>query len=237
MLLPPGQPQALCPSCRSKWELAKLRVCPDCGRARMDCLCLPDALYEAGVDRFFKLVGYRADAKRDDADFAVQNRLIYRVKDRHLRVYEQFLADQLALRLRTFLAEEREAVGSGNPGTWMVSFCPRSRENYLKTGTDQSEQIARRLAKRLELPFCRTMVRVSGREQKRLDSAARKQNAAKGFALRPHADVSGKQILLVDDIVTTGASMAACAERLLAAGAAGVTAVSIAFTERRGAKP
>ena len=57
------------------------------------------------------------------------------------------------------------------------------------------------------------------------------QNAKNAYACRPGTDLSGKRVLLVDDIITTGATASACALALLQAGASDVTAAAIAAVE------
>lgn len=92
--------------------------------------------------------------------------------------------------------------------------------------------LARRLSAVLgapvETPLCTTRPL---QPQKQLTRAERRQNAAGAYACRPHTDLSGKHVLLVDDIITTGATASACAMALLQAGAAEVTVSAIAATE------
>ena len=57
--------------------------------------------------------------------------------------------------------------------------------------------------------------------------------ASHTYCLRRGASVSLKRVILVDDIVTTGASMAACTEALLNGGALSVIGVSVAQTRRK----
>jgi len=63
-----------------------------------------------------------------------------------------------------------------------------------------------------------------------LDRRDRARNVRGAFALRPGVEerVRGAWVLLVDDVVTTGSTLAACAAPLVDAGALGVSAVSVA---------
>lgn len=62
--------------------------------------------------------------------------------------------------------------------------------------------------------------------QTRLDRAARRRNVADAFVASPR--VQGARVLLVDDVVTTGATLASLREACLAAGAGSVHAVALA---------
>ena len=69
------------------------------------------------------------------------------------------------------------------------------------------------------------------RRQKELTREQRLQNAKGAFGCRPGTDLTGRRVLLIDDIITTGATASACALALLEAGAVEVTAVAIAAAE------
>jgi ComF family protein len=66
-------------------------------------------------------------------------------------------------------------------------------------------------------------------------AAARRRNVAGAFALDRHADVGDKRVLLIDDVMTTGATIAECARVLLRHGARQVDALTLARTVREDA--
>ena len=69
------------------------------------------------------------------------------------------------------------------------------------------------------------------RKVKELTRDERLQNARGAFVCHPGADLTGKRVLLVDDIITTGATASACALALLQAGATDVTVAAVAVAE------
>ena len=101
-----------------------------------------------------------------------------------------------------------------------------------RRGYDQAELIARAAAEALGLPCAPILERTrSTTAQFDLDRSARATNVQGAFALRPGgppAALRGRWVVLVDDVVTTGATLSACAEPLLEAGAIGVSAVTVA---------
>ena len=80
----------------------------------------------------------------------------------------------------------------------------------------------------LGLPLADVLARPQARDQRRLGREERLANATS--STRVVGDVTGCSLLLVDDVVTTGASLRACARDLLAHGAESVTACALART-------
>lgn len=92
--------------------------------------------------------------------------------------------------------------------------------------------LARRLGAVLGVPVETPLyIKSRGRPQKELTREQRLQNARGAFGCRPGTDLTGRRVLLIDDIITTGATASACALALLEAGAVEVTAVAIAAAE------
>ena len=104
-------------------------------------------------------------------------------------------------------------------------------DKRMKTrGFNQASIIAQSLSKSLGLPLDEvSLVRVSGTEQYRagLDAKGRRDTVAGAFQVRNPRLVAGEDILLIDDVFTTGATVSACAEALSQAGARSVFVLTI----------
>jgi competence protein ComFC len=100
-----------------------------------------------------------------------------------------------------------------------VTWVPGGRKGVRLRGFDHAEILARGVARRLGLPAARILAGTSSRrDQAALGAAERRSNLRDAFEARP---CSGRWLLL-DDVITTGATARACARALTAAGAAGV---------------
>jgi len=105
-------------------------------------------------------------------------------------------------------------------------------------GFNQSELLARAVARRYGLPVLGALRRKRATEtQAGLTNASRRSNVAGAFAARKKANVAGLRILLIDDVMTTGATAGACAAALKRAGARQVTLLTLARVDRRVALP
>ena len=107
---------------------------------------------------------------------------------------------------------------------------PMHPRRLRQRGFNHAELLARAVAQQMGLPVLAALSRIRNtRQQARLNDVQRLSNLEGAFALT--ADVSGRQVLLVDDVCTTGATANACARALLEGGANAV--YLLCFAEAR----
>jgi ComF family protein len=134
------------------------------------------------------------------------------------------LAKPLAARLSAILA------GMDAGSLDLVLPVPLHRNRERLRGFNQAGSLAKHLAKQARMPLGgRDCVRVRDtRPQTGLRGAERRKNVRGAFAV-PHPErVRGRRVLLVDDVLTTGATVDACARALKQAGAQSVWVVTLA---------
>jgi ComF family protein len=101
----------------------------------------------------------------------------------------------------------------------------------IERGFNQAELLARQLSGSTGLPVVRVLRRVRATStQAGLSNTSRRRNVAAAFRSR---SVAGKRLLLIDDVMTTGSTAAACATALKRAGAARVALLTVARVDRR----
>lgn len=102
----------------------------------------------------------------------------------------------------------------------LVTAVPLHPARARERGFDQGERIARELADAIGVPHAPLLARVRPTPaQARLGPAARRRNLAGAIAVMHPAWAAGRNVLIVDDVLTTGATLAACSDALECAGA------------------
>jgi ComF family protein len=139
----------------------------------------------------------------------------------------------LATCLGDLLVEgRREAVSHLPADAWVVPV-PLHWWRHWRRGYNQAEALARGLSRRLDLPIYRPLRRVRATPRLApMGPTERGQALRKAFRARPRPQLRGRTVLLVDDILTTGATCGEAARELKRAGAARVIALVIARAER-----
>lgn len=192
--------------------------CPICGLAGSApcCACAqaigaPDHVDPpSGIDHLVVAMQYSGNARS----------LIVALKYRNVRSVVPWLASCIADRLRTELLADRAQVV-----TWM----PASSALHRRRGFDQGRLLAHAVGHELGLRPKRLLRRVGGHKQ----TGANRSDRLHGPQLVAANTVllaKGPRVLLIDDVVTTGASIARAAEVLRTAGASGVIAAVAAAT-------
>jgi len=111
---------------------------------------------------------------------------------------------------------------------------PLHWKRQWQRGFNQSELLARLVARRGGVPVRQALRRVKPtRVQAGLSNSARRDNVASAFRVRRGERLAGLRLLLVDDVLTTGSTAAACARTLKRAGARRVAVLTIARVDRR----
>lgn len=195
-----------CPSCRLKWENEKLGTCPDCGLEMTLCNCGSKLLDNLDVENYVKLVNY--SVRRMSVGRATVLYLKKHKSTRALNYFAQQLLYPVSGRLKSLECEN-----------FVVAYVPRQPKNIVKYGFDQSHELAKRLAKSYGVKcvklFKRT-VKFAG-EQKNLRLDERLKNAKSHYKLTYNTVKYLKNaycVLLVDDVITSGASLAGCVTEL-----------------------
>jgi ComF family protein len=107
----------------------------------------------------------------------------------------------------------------------VISFVPASRASMAERGFNTAHELARALSSRTRVPCARLLRKVrETADQASLDRRGRRMNLEGAFAARP----APSRVVLVDDVMTTGATADACARALREAGALDVMVVTFA---------
>lgn len=118
----------------------------------------------------------------------------------------------------------------------LVTAVPLHWMRRLMRGYNQSAAIARELAAGLGLPFDPYLLRRVRRTPQQLQPSrdARRENVKGAFRVRRRANLAGRAVLVVDDVLTTGSTAGEVARTLKAGGAGRVVVAVLARRQRSG---
>jgi ComF family protein len=138
----------------------------------------------------------------------------------------------------TFLSKRIAAkfAGFAEKGFDTIIPVPLSKKRYFERGFNQAEVIADVVSRSVQLPVDRnSLQRYKHTQMHRvgMDQKAREKTVEKAFAVSRPKMVDGKNILLTDDVFTSGATASACAQALKSEGAQSVIVFTLARAEFR----
>jgi len=151
----------------------------------------------------------------------IARRLILNLKYRNRRQVVAVLAELLAQRVMQSVPKIVTDVD-------VVTWAPTSTARVRRRGVDQSELLARRLARVLDVPCRRLLIKTSTNVQ----TGASRDQRLRGSVYSARKLRVNSHVVVVDDVVTTGTTLRCAASALHKAGARQVTCVAVASAVR-----
>ena len=203
----------LCADCQETVEENNGSTCPKCGRkTKVSVLCLECKAQAPSYDRALSALVYSSGTRK----------LILKFKNG-----EPYLKNYFA----RLMAEKCKVIIDADA----ICFVPMLRRARLERGYNQSQLLARELSKLCKLPLLENALEKvkKTKQQKELDHKARLENLRGSFKAN-REDVEGKNLIVVDDVLTTGATAEAICTELKKRGAKKIYFVTAASVEYGG---
>lgn len=188
----------LCQSCLSKLKVIGSFCCPKCGKPLGRCICkklAPD--FKRCVSAF----------RYEDAAVSA---LVLKFKATGVRKICDILAHFVADKIRSELSDINFDF---------VTYVPARRIDVKRKGFNHAQLLAKSVSKLLEVPLAKPPIKRKGYSKQKFQNAKdRSRSAAKNYVFKPSDALFGN-VLLVDDVMTSGATLSACSKILRMAGA------------------
>lgn len=195
----------ICNECEQKIIKIKYQNCPLCHRKNIDNRLCPSCRQGSGLYGVVAL-GFFHDP--------VLKNIIHEYK--YSGIYAA--GGELATLVEPLISQDID----------IVTFAPMSRKRFNSRGYNQSEVLAKEVSCLIDKPVRSCLVKTRHtKSQVGLERRQRLKNLEGAFVCREN-NVAGRSILLVDDVLTTGATLSGCARALRKAGARRVWALVLA---------
>ncbi len=202
----------VCNDCLDLVITTKTPFCPHCGRPIDKTKTCAFCRYEGNLDygRAFALYVPPVDT------------MIHHLKYRGKTNLAKFFGFGMAGVLRTDYHLKEVDFLMPVPLFWFKKI----RRTY-----NQAELLCEIVSQESSIPVANALIRVKNtKTQTKLDHKKRQENVRNAFVLRKEIDITGKKILVIDDVMTTGATIKECARILKSAGAEKVYSLVSAIT-------
>ena len=190
--------RALCQKCRAVYDEHKKRNCPHCSKVLAECSCSYDYLESHGIKNLIKIFRY---SKTEQS--LPSNYLIYSLKQDNRADVLSFLSDELSNAIKNSI--------NINNIELIITNVPRRRKAIVTYGYDHAKELAKSVSKNLGIEYIELLKSKSKKSQKSVHGHERILNAKFDYKRKELISLKGKYIILVDDIITTGASLSNCA--------------------------
>lgn len=188
--------RALCKRCKEQYDDFKETNCSLCAKPLYECNCTSKYLESHFVHNLIKV--YRYGYKESTPS----NHLIYHLKRDNRRDVINFLSEEVCASINNSLKIDKNTI---------FTSVPRRRKEKIKYGIDHAEKLGRAIAKNFSAKYIPLLKSKAKKAQKAAVNAEERLRNAKFKLKSDKYDLRGKTVIIVDDVVTTGASMAAAA--------------------------
>ena len=210
-----GREDFLCEECRKRWNEEKNELCLKCGQPIYNCWCGVPGDKELNIDFEGHLTQYKP------GEDTVTRNLLYFCKQYRNKDTFKYLSQEMA-----------NGLCHSTDENTVITAIPRAKSKKRKIGHDQSLEIAKGISDKLGIEYIDVLYHTGNKSQKTLTVMQREANAQKSYKIKSGCVplIKGKNILLVDDVITTGATAIRCAKLLKSKGAKTVNMICISKT-------
>lgn len=122
-----------------------------------------------------------------------------------------------------------EIINNQNINADIICYVPMTKKAIKKRGFNQCEIISKNISYNMDIPISKCIIKSRHtKEQKTLSKDERKSNIQGAFDIKSNHDIKNKHVILIDDVMTTGATIDECKNILLKYGVNKITVLTIA---------
>ncbi len=192
----------MCDLCEEKYHTEGQHICPICLKLLPECSGTNRYLERHNIHCIGKVFKYEGGHPE-----RAQNQLVFRLKKANSKAVFQFVAEEMAPIVERLASDAREK--------YILVGAPRSFSGIRRYGYDHVAILTKEISKLTGIPYVKAILRKGHTgQQKTKTKQQRIDSATISYRKNAVVDIKGKRVILIDDIITTGATIAACAHVL-----------------------